>query len=62
LSENRTALGWTAGLGMEVGLTQNWSAKVEYLYLDLTDRHYTVTGTDNGLTSNLLRFGVNYRF
>src|SRR5690349_9155324 len=62
LSENRTALGWTAGLGMEVGLTQNWSAKVEYLYMDLTDRHFTVTGTDNGLTSNLLRFGVNYRF
>ena len=62
LSENRTALGWTVGLGMEVGLTQNWSAKVEYLYLDLTDRGYTVTGTDNGLESNLLRFGVNYRF
>ncbi len=62
LSENRTALGWTAGLGMEVGLTQNWSAKVEYLYIDLTDRHYTVTGADNGLNSNLLRFGVNYRF
>lgn len=62
LSENRTGLGWTAGLGMEVGLTQNWSAKVEYLYVDLTDRSYTVTRTDNGLESNLLRFGVNYRF
>ena len=62
LSENRTALGWTVGAGMEVGLTQNWSAKVEYLYIDLTDRNYTVTGTDNGLESNLLRFGVNYRF
>lgn len=62
LSENRTALGWTVGLGMEVGLTQNWSAKVEYLYIDLADRGYTVTGTDNGLDSNLLRFGVNYRF
>ena len=56
------ALGWTVGLGMEVGLTPNWSAKVEYLYIDLTDRSYTVTGTDNGLESNLLRFGVNYRF
>ena len=47
---------------MEVGLTQNWSAKVEYLYIDLAERDYTVTGTDNGLNSNLLRFGVNYRF
>jgi outer membrane immunogenic protein len=62
LTENRTGLGWTAGIGMEVGLTPNWSAKVEYLYVDLTDRSYTVTGTDNGLESNLLRFGVNYRF
>jgi outer membrane immunogenic protein len=62
LSENRTGLGWTAGLGIEVGLTPNWSAKVEYLYVDLTDRHYSVTNTDNGLESSLLRFGVNYRF
>src|SRR5829696_5076445 len=54
LSENRTGLGWTAGLGMEVGLTPNWSARVEYLYIDLTDRSYTVTGRDNGLESNLL--------
>jgi len=30
--------------------------------MDLAERSYTVTGTDNGLTSNLLRFGVNYRF
>ena len=62
LSENRTALGWTAGLGMEVGLTQNWSAKIEYLYIDLADRNFTVTGRDNGLESNVLRAGVNYRF
>ncbi len=62
LSESRTHIGWTAGLGMEVGLTPNWSAKVEYLYMDLADRNYTVTGTSNGFESNLLRFGVNYRF
>jgi outer membrane immunogenic protein len=62
LSESRTLLGWTAGLGMEVGFSANWSAKAEYLYLDLADRGYTVTGTNNGLESNLLRFGVNYRF
>jgi outer membrane immunogenic protein len=62
LSENRTSLGWTAGVGVEVGLTPNWSAKIEYLYMDLTDRSFTVTGTDNGLEQNLVRFGVNYRF
>ncbi|MBI4274333.1 MAG: porin family protein [Rhizobiales bacterium] len=62
LSESHTNLGWTVGAGVEVGMTPNWSAKVEYLYIDLTDTAYSVTGRDNGLESNLLRFGVNYRF
>ena len=26
--------GWTAGGGIEVAFAQNWSAKVEYLYMD----------------------------
>ncbi|MCK9914535.1 porin family protein [Microbacteriaceae bacterium K1510] len=62
LSEDKTQLGWTLGLGAEVGLTPNWSAKVEYLYMDLGQRHYSVTGTDNAFQSNVLRIGVNYHF
>lgn len=62
LSETKTHLGWTLGAGVEVGFAPNWSAKVEYLYLDLTDRSYSITGTENGLHANLLRLGVNYRF
>ena len=62
LEENKTLVGWTGGLGMEVGFNQKWSAKVEYLYMDLGDRSYTVTGANNGLQSNMLRFGVNYHF
>jgi outer membrane immunogenic protein len=62
LSEWKTSAGWTAGAGMEVGFTPNWSGKVEYLYLDLANRFYSITGTNNALSSNLLRFGVNYRF
>jgi outer membrane immunogenic protein len=62
LDENKTLVGWTGGLGMEVGFNQKWSAKAEYLYMDLGDRLYTVTGTNNGLTNNLLRFGINYHF
>lgn len=61
-SESRTSYGYTLGAGMEVGFTPNWSAKVEYLYLDLADRGFVVTGTSNGLETSLLRFGVNYRF
>jgi outer membrane immunogenic protein len=62
LSEDKTHVGWAAGLGMEVGLTPNWSAKVEYLYMDLSNRAYSITGTTNGLESSMLRFGFNYHF
>jgi outer membrane immunogenic protein len=62
LEENKTLIGWTAGAGMEVGLTPKWSAKMEYLYMDLGDRAYTITGVNNGLTSNMLRLGINYHF
>jgi outer membrane immunogenic protein len=62
LSESYANLGWVAGAGVEVGFTQRWSAKAEWLYLDLAGSNFSVTGVNNGLTANLLRFGVNYRF
>jgi outer membrane immunogenic protein len=62
LDENKTLVGWTAGAGLEYGFTQNWSAKIEYLYMDLASRTYTITGVDNGLHSSFLRLGVNYHF
>jgi outer membrane immunogenic protein len=62
LDESKTLVGWAGGLGMEVGFTPNWSAKVEYLYMDLGSRSYTITGADNGLQASYLRFGVNYHF
>jgi outer membrane immunogenic protein len=62
LSETKTQFGWAAGLGVEVGLNKAWSAKAEYLYMDLGDRNYAITGTSSGLWSNMLRLGVNYHF
>jgi len=62
IEESRTTYGWTAGAGLEVALTSNWSAKAEYLYIDLNDRSFALTGTDHGMSSSVLRFGVNYRF
>ena len=62
LSENKTHVGWAGGLGMEVGMTPNWSAKVEYLYMDLSNRAYSITGASNGYETNMLRFGINYHF
>ena len=60
--ESRTSAGWTGGIGLEVGLVGNWTAKAEYLYVDLSDRSFSLTGSDHGFESNLLRVGVNYRF
>ena len=44
LSESHTNAGWTAGVGAEFGLAQNWSAKIEYLYVDLADSNFAITG------------------
>jgi outer membrane immunogenic protein len=66
-------IGWTAGAGTEVALTQNWSLKAEYLFLDLGSQSVTGTvtnpaGLSNGLTTSsavqthILRAGFNYRF
>lgn len=62
LSEDKTHVGWAAGLGVEVGFMPNWSAKMEYLYMDLSNRAYSITGVTNGYEANMLRFGVNYHF
>ena len=62
LEDDKTLVGWTAGAGIEYGFTQNWSVKLEYLYMDLASRTYSITGVDNGLHSSFLRLGVNYHF
>jgi outer membrane immunogenic protein len=61
-TERQTHLGWTAGAGLQVALTSTWSARAEYLFVDLAERPYGLTGANHGLTSNILRLGVNYRF
>jgi outer membrane immunogenic protein len=62
LSESHTTAGWTAGVGAEFGFAQHWTAKIEYLYVDLNSSRFTITGVNNGYQSNILRVGVNYRF
>ena len=62
--------GWTAGAGIEGALGGGWSAKLEYLYLDLGKLQQTVTTTGVGtvvafnsrLTDNIVRVGLNYRW
>jgi outer membrane immunogenic protein len=62
LSESHTTAGWTAGVGAEFGLAPNWSAKIEYLYVGLSNENFTITGQSNGYRFGLVRAGVNYHF
>jgi outer membrane immunogenic protein len=62
VTESRTSVGWAVGAGVEVALTGNWTAKAEYLYVDLSERSYSLTGVTSGINANILRMGVNYRF
>jgi outer membrane immunogenic protein len=62
LSESHTNAGWTLGAGAEMGLAPNWSAKIEYLYVDLANSNFVITGASNGYRFGLIRAGVNYRF
>jgi outer membrane receptor protein involved in Fe transport/opacity protein-like surface antigen len=58
---------WTAGAGLEYGITDNLSARVEYLYLDKGNIQTGVIGPPataitSHLQDNLVRAGLNYRF
>ncbi|HZC57463.1 MAG TPA: outer membrane protein [Xanthobacteraceae bacterium] len=70
-----TQFGWTVGAGVEAAFAENWTAKVEYLYVDLgtlngncgTATCTTITGGpvvpfSINLTESLIRAGVNYKF
>ena len=56
-----TQVGWTAGGGVEAALDGPWTAKLEYLYVDL-GRGGTVLGSDAEFKSHIVRAGLNYRF
>jgi outer membrane immunogenic protein len=64
LSNKQFHWGWTLGAGVEAAVTQNVSAKVEYLYVDLSDQTYqSILGPRSvGYNTSLIRGGLNYRF
>jgi outer membrane immunogenic protein len=62
LSESHTNAGWTAGVGAEFGFAPGWTAKVEYLYVNLSSNNFTITGVPNGYHFGTLRAGINYHF
>jgi iron complex outermembrane receptor protein len=71
VSSHNTQAGWTVGGGLEGRLAGNWTAKIEYLYLDLGTvttvpapalNSTTAAAFNSRVTDNLLRVGVNYKF
>jgi len=65
---SNTSTGWTAGGGAEWLFAPHWSAKVEYLYVDLNSSgiNGAFTGWELGNHHhpqlNVVRAGVNYHF
>lgn len=67
-----TRFGWMVGTGLEYAFLPNWSAKIEYNFIDFGDKDYTFPVTAGpvnlgfGTTINekmhLVKAGVNYRF
>ena len=60
-------VGWTAGGGLEYAFFGNWSAKIEYLYVDLGKAGCDTvcifaSPFDVSLKTNVVRGGVNYKF
>jgi outer membrane immunogenic protein len=63
----QTNTGWTAGGGVELALTNNWTAKAEYLHVDLGNMNCgfncgVVANNNVSVKSDQVRGGVNFRF
>jgi outer membrane immunogenic protein len=71
-SFDKTKLGWTVGGGIEARISGNWTAKIEYLYVDLGSVSGTAVdltniipirvGYSSDITDNIVRVGLNYKF
>ena len=61
-----TNAGWTVGAGIEAALAPNWTAKVEYLHVNLGDVGCGAVAcsipSNVELRANLIRGGINYKF
>jgi outer membrane immunogenic protein len=69
-SNNNTNSGWLVGVGIEWAFAPNWSAKVEYDFLGLDDRTFTVPAgrflAGDTFTQSrdiqMVKVGINYLF
>jgi outer membrane immunogenic protein len=59
-----TSFGWTIGAGLEYAFLSNWSAKIEYLYVDLGSVDVGTAAVPNSVSfkESIVRAGLNYKF
>jgi outer membrane immunogenic protein len=67
-SNTSDEFGWTAGGGIEFAFAPNWTAKAEYLFVDLQNGSCGTacaaagTASSVSFTESLVRAGVNFKF
>lgn len=66
-TERQSHIGWTVGAGVETAISGNWTAKLEYNYIDLMSRTYGLGAY--GLPDvtvdpkiHMVKLGLNYQF
>jgi len=62
-AQNNAEFGWTAGAGVEVAFADNWTAKIEYLFVDLIGNvscnHGYSCGNDVAATTTVSAVAAN---
>lgn len=64
--QSKTEPGWTAGAGVEAAFADNWTARIEYLYVDLENA--SLQGFTPGWTEtvkfneSIVRGGIDFKF
>lgn len=63
-SDSKTALGWTLGVGGEAAITNNVTAKLEYVYQDFGDQDFNLNGqgVSSDFSDQQVRVGLGYKF
>lgn len=60
-SDSNTMLGWTAGVGTDIKITDNVFGRVEYRYTDYGDKDFSNAGKVES-SDNRVNFGVGMKF
>jgi outer membrane immunogenic protein len=61
-SDSGTAVGWTAGAGVETAITDNVTARVEYRYTDLGSDAISIDSGDVDVSSHAVMVGLGFKF